>query len=153
MSLRPLALVGAAALALTACSPGEPPAPAPQPRGVSVTAGPTATASPKSGATLDPSQFAAALKAADTVILDVRTAAEFAEGHIPGAINLDVESPDFADAVRELDPSVPYAVYGRSGTRSQVALELMTAGGLTAAYHLGGGIGAWERAGGEIAVP
>lgn len=55
--------------------------------------------------------------------------------------------------MRDLDPSVPYAVYCRSGNRSQAALQLMAAAGLTDAYHLGSGIGTWERAGGEIATP
>lgn len=141
------------ALALSACGAGEGPPPAPEPGGVSVTDGPTATTAPASGATLDPPQFAAALKAPGTVILDVRTPTEFAEGHLPGAVNLDVQSRDFADTARTLDPSVPYAVYCRSGNRSQAALELMAAAGLTDAYHLGGGIGSWERAGGEIVTP
>ena len=117
---------------------------------VSVTAGPTADTAPASGTTLDAAGFAAALKAPQTVILDVRTPAEFAEGHLPGAVNLPVESPDFTAQIAGLDPSVPYAVYCRSGNRSQVAMDVMTQTGFTDVYHLGGGIGAWQQAGGEV---
>ncbi|AQP46153.1 hypothetical protein RPIT_12440 [Tessaracoccus flavus] len=84
-----------------------------------------------------------------TVILDVRTPEEFAAGHIPGAINLDVQSPTFADDVASLDNAVPYAVYCRSGNRSQVALDIMTERGFEA-FHLAGGIGAWQSAGYDI---
>ena len=45
------------------------------------------------------------------VVLDVRTAAEFAEGHVQGAINLDVESEAFQAKLSSLDKSVGYALY------------------------------------------
>lgn len=109
-----------------------------------------ATAQPAAGSELDAAGFAAALKAPETVILDVRTAEEYAEGHIPGAVNIDVQSPDFAGQVAALDPDVPYAVYCRSGNRSRVALDLMGQLGITDAYHLAGGVGAWQQAGGEL---
>ena len=105
---------------------------------------------PAGGAELNAAEFAAALQAPRTVILDVRTPAEFAQGHLPGAVNLDVQSPTFGTHIAALDPAVPYAVYCRSGNRSQVALDLMEQAGISSAYHLGGGIGAWERAGGEV---
>jgi rhodanese-related sulfurtransferase len=117
---------------------------------VSVTEGPVATAAPAAGSELDAAAFAAAAQAPETVILDVRTPAEFAEGHIAGAVNIDVQSPDFTSQVAALDPNVPYAVYCRSGNRSQVALDLMAQMGITDAYHLGGGVGAWQQAGGEL---
>ena len=139
--LAALALLGA--IGLTGCS-------ADTAETVSVTAGPTASQAPPTGTTLDAAEFAAALKAPETVILDVRTPAEFASGHLPGAINLDVQSPDFPAQVAALDPNVPYAVYCRSGNRSQAALDIMARSGVSDAYHLGGGIGAWQAAGGEI---
>jgi phage shock protein E len=117
---------------------------------VSVMAGPTAVNAPASGAELDAAAFAAALKLPGTTVIDVRTAAEFAEGHLPGAVNIDIASPDFNAQVAALDPSAPYAVYCRSGNRSAKALAELAAVGLSGAYHLGGGIGAWQNAGGEV---
>jgi len=107
-----------------------------------------AAAAPAKGATLDAAAFAAALKRPNTVVLDVRTAAEFGEGHLPGAINIDVNAADFSTKVGALDKAVPYAVYCRSGNRSATALRIMDGLGFTQAYHLGGGIGAWTAAGG-----
>jgi phage shock protein E len=143
---RPAALVlvtalAAASLALTGCSSGSD-------AQTSVTAGPTAATA--SGAELDAEAFAAALKIPGTTVLDVRTPAEFAEGHLPGAVNIDISSPDFATQVAALDPTAPYAVYCRSGNRSATALATMAGIGFTGAYHLGGGIGAWQGAGGEV---
>jgi phage shock protein E len=62
----------------------------------------------------------------NTVIIDVRTPAEFASGHLEGALNIDVQSPDFAAQIMELDPSGEYFVYCRSGNRSGQAIAQMT---------------------------
>lgn len=116
----------------------------------SPTAVSAAASAPALGAELDPAGFAAAMKRPGTVVLDVRTPAEFAEGHLPGAVNIDVSAADFASRVAALDKATPYAVYCRSGNRSAAALEVMKEQGFSAAYHLGGGITAWQSAGGEV---
>lgn len=61
----------------------------------------------------------------NTVLLDVRTPEEFAGGHLEGALNIDVQSPDFAARVGELDPDANYLVYCRSGNRSGQAINQM----------------------------
>jgi rhodanese-related sulfurtransferase len=68
---------------------------------------------------------------ANTVIIDVRTPAEYAEGHVEGSINLDLESGQFEAELPNLDPAQPYIVYCRSGRRSGVAVEIMKASGFT----------------------
>ena len=114
------------------------------------TAADTATAEQSAGAAVvDPAAFQQAIDNGAEVI-DVRTPAEYAAGHIDGAVNIDIASPDFAAQVSALDPSAPYAVYCRSGNRSASALAEMAAVGMTGSYHLGGGIGAWQSAGGEV---
>ena len=117
---------------------------------VAVSAGPTAAAAPTSGAKIGPAEFAAALKRPGTRIIDVRTFQEYSQGHLPGAVNLDVSSPDFTMQVASLDPSAPYAVYCHSGNRSGTAVAAMADQGFTNAYHLEGGITAWQQAGGEV---
>ena len=72
-----------------------------------------------------------------SVVIDVRTAAEFAEGHVQGAINLDVESGAFQAKLSSLDKSVGYALYCRSGRRSAIAAELMATAGFTEVRDLG----------------
>ena len=61
----------------------------------------------------------------DTVIIDVRTPAEYAEGHLDGAMNIDVSSPGFADTIAELPVDGEYLVYCRSGNRSAQAASIM----------------------------
>jgi phage shock protein E len=60
-----------------------------------------------------------------TIIIDVRTPAEFATGYLEGALNIDVQSPDFAAQISQLDPSQTYFVYCRSGNRSGQAISQM----------------------------
>ena len=62
---------------------------------------------------------------ADTIIIDVRTPGEFAGGHLEGALNIDVQSPDFASHINDLDPEGDYFIYCRSGNRSGQAISQM----------------------------
>ena len=103
---------------------------------------PVASAAPAAGAELDAAAFAAAAKRPGTTLIDVRTSAEFAGGHLPGAVNIDVQGTDFATRIAQLDPTRTYAVYCRSGNRSAAALAQMAGAGFTSIFHLGGGIGA-----------
>lgn len=66
-----------------------------------------------------------------TVIIDVRTPGEFASGHLEGALNIDIQSPDFAAQVSQLDPTQEYFIYCRSGNRSGQAISRMTNMGFT----------------------
>jgi len=68
---------------------------------------------------------------ADTMIIDVRTPQEFAEGHLEGAVNIDVNSPQFLDTVSTLPTDGEYFVYCRSGNRSGQAISQMEALGFT----------------------
>lgn len=68
---------------------------------------------------------------ATQVLVDVRTPEEFAGGHLEGAVNVPVESPDFPTLVASLDPSLEYVVYCRSGRRSEIAAAYMIDQGLT----------------------
>lgn len=117
---------------------------------VSVTTGPTATAIPATGVSLAASDFAAAAKLPGTVLLDVRTPAEYAEGHLPGARNIDVESSGFAQELARLDRAGTYAVYCRSGNRSKAAMSAMQQVGFAHLFDLAGGITAWTSADGDV---
>jgi phage shock protein E len=86
----------------------------------------------------------------DSVILDVRTPEEFAAGHLPGAVNINVEASDFTDRVAGLDESAETLVYCRTGNRSGVATDEMADLGFTDMSDLQGGIEAWTAQGGEV---
>jgi rhodanese-related sulfurtransferase len=77
------------------------------------------------------------------VILDVRTPAEYAEGHIANATNIDFKADDFAQNVSKLDKSRKYLIYCRSGHRSGLALEVMKTQLFETVYNIDGGISKW----------
>lgn len=81
------------------------------------------------------------------MVLDVRTPAEFAGGHLADARNIDLASPEFRDRVRSLNRNRTYLVYCRSGNRSSKALEVFRELGFTAVLHMDGGTLAWNAAG------
>jgi len=66
-----------------------------------------------------------------TVVLDVRTPAEYAAGHLEGATNIDVQASTFSSKVSKLDKNVPYFVYCHSGNRAGQAITAMKAMGFT----------------------
>ncbi len=74
----------------------------------------------------------------DYIILDVRRADEFAEGHIPGAIN--VANEDIGDECPAELPDLDQViyVYCRSGRRSKEASSKLAALGYTNIYEFGG---------------
>ena len=74
----------------------------------------------------------------DTVVIDVRTPAEFASGHLKGAVNIDLSSPEFSARIAELDPAGDYVVYCRSGNRSATATSYMKDAGITKVTDVGG---------------
>lgn len=73
-----------------------------------------------------------------TAIIDVRTAQEYATGHVQGALNFDVESSDFATEISGLDKNGYYVLYCHSGRRAGIALDEMKAAGFTHVVNAGG---------------
>ena len=142
---RPMAAAALAAAAITgvsACSSGAP------------VSSPITTASgastPALGQHMAASDFSTAMKTPGTIVLDVRTPAEFAGGHLPNARNIDLNGSDFATRIAALDKKATYAVYCKSGKRSAAAMAQMTAADFTHVYDLTGGIGAWQEMGGSM---
>ena len=86
-----------------------------------------------------------------TIILDVRTPAEFAEGHLEGAELLDLNGGQLSAAISTMDPDAQYFVYCRSGNRSAQAVQLMKDAGFTNVTDLGG-LSAVEAIGGQLAA-
>ncbi len=89
---------------------------------------------------------------ADTTIvrLDVRSAEEFDEGHIPGAINIDVLKADFEQkAIVTLSKDKLIAINCRSGKRSKTAAEILVKNGYKV-IELDKGFIGWQEAGNEV---
>jgi rhodanese-related sulfurtransferase len=79
------------------------------------------------------------------VILDVRTDAEFRDGHIEGAINIPVG--ELEGRLGELDRDDEMLVYCRTGNRSSTAVGILEGNDFTKIYHMNEGITAWTSAG------
>lgn len=91
--------------------------------------------------------FAELMNDSDVVVLDVRTAEEFVDGHLAGAVNIDYRQDNFVEqAVVRLPKDKTIAVYCRSGRRSAGAAELLAEKGYKL-VNLKGGILAWQEAG------
>jgi rhodanese-related sulfurtransferase len=99
--------------------------------------------------TVDAERFAQVIEAggADLVIVDLRTPEEFAEVHIPGAINIDYYDAAFESELDALAKETSYAVYCRSGNRSADTMAMMRALAFTDVTELAGGIITWYEAG------
>lgn len=78
----------------------------------------------------------------DYIILDVRTPEEFAEKHIPGAINIPNEAIGKEEIAELPDKDQAIFVYCRSGNRSKQASEKLVALGYTDVIEFGG-INSW----------
>lgn len=94
----------------------------------------------------DVQEFAELIADSNVVVLDVRTAAEFAEGHILGAVLIDQGQSDFMEKAKATLPAdKTIAVYCRSGRRSANAAGRLADAGYKC-VNLKGGIMAWKKA-------
>lgn len=93
--------------------------------------------------TVDAAQFAEIIRSDSVFLLDVRTADEYAAGHIANAKNIDVLKSDFKDKIKALPEDKLIAVYCRSGKRSLVAANILAKMGFKV-INLRGGWMEWE---------
>ena len=76
-------------------------------------------------------------------LVDVRTPQEYAAGHIPGAINIDVRGTDFDTNVAKLKKTKPVAVYCKGGKRSKMAANKLVGKGFMV-FELDKGFDNWN---------
>ena len=88
----------------------------------------------------------AAIDASEYLVLDVRTPAEYASGHIDGAFNINVLDDTFASRVKALDRDRTYIVHCAANVtngRTDKAITIMDDLGFKHLLSLKGGIAAW----------
>ncbi len=83
-------------------------------------------------------------------LIDVRTPAEYSEGYIEGAINIDFRNENFEELINKVDKSKPVAVYCGRGGRSGKCSAYMKKAGFTKIYDLDGGITEWKFKGKKV---
>lgn len=95
---------------------------------------------PVSAGRVSPRALTKRMKKGEALIIDVRPAAEFPAGHLPGAVNFPLETLEAQ--LERLDKAQPIVVYDRLSERSRKAGELLLQKGFTA-HELAGGIAVW----------
>ena len=98
--------------------------------------------------TVDVAEFAKAVADTSYIVLDVRTPAEHAEGHIPGThFNIDVMDDNYTEtALKSLPKDKKVALYCRSGNRSKNAARILAEKGYQV-LELGTGFRGWVSEG------
>ncbi len=99
---------------------------------------------------VDAQAFLSATSQPGVTVVDVRTPAEYAAGHVDGAVNMSVEGPEFSAQIATLDKTGSVAVYCHSGRRSAMAADLLAGSGFTTIINLQGGIADLQAAGAPI---
>ena len=95
---------------------------------------------------VDAQEFAKVLENPEVQLIDTRAPEDFNKGHIPGALNIYVDSEDFYEQMNRIDKSRPVAIYCRGGRQSEIAAERFAGEGYNVT-ELEGGLITWE---GEI---
>jgi len=150
------ALLALSAVTLAGCGGGEPaanesaaiaPAAAQQPVASEPTAVPELRTTDAGAVLVSQDEMLRMIDAGTApMVLDVRTAEEFAEGHVPGAINISHD--ELAERLAEIDAAREdgLIVYCRSGRRAGIAEELLLSQGFNGVQHLDGDMAAWLEA-------
>jgi len=93
---------------------------------------------------LSQTEWSSSIIKENTIILDVRTPNEWAEGIIENALMINILEPQsFMEEIEKLDKSKNYYVYCRSGARSGQACQVMSSIGFGETNNLSGGILEW----------
>jgi len=96
---------------------------------------------------LDPDEFEKEAFTAGTCIIDVRSADEYAQGHLYRAINVDFQKDGFIDDIsRMIDKEIRLAIYCKSGKRSAAASAVLSDAGYKV-INLKEGFLSWAAAG------
>jgi L-ascorbate metabolism protein UlaG (beta-lactamase superfamily)/rhodanese-related sulfurtransferase len=94
-----------------------------------------------------PDQFEDAMRSTGTCVIDVRTAAEYAEGHLYHAVNIDWQKDGFIEEISKyFHGENLLAIYCKSGKRSAAAAAALSEAGFKV-LNLTDGYTGWTAAG------
>ena len=137
MFLAAMACGGSAAPAGDGASQGE----------VHVNSTPSDPTALNDGVDIDVQRFIEIQEAGGATVIDVRTPAEYAEGHVPGAVNVPLDQVHIEQSyIASLDKDAPVYFICAVGGRSKRATTRMAAAGFQA-VNVDGGTNGWVAAG------
>jgi len=97
-------------------------------------------------ANIEPTELSARqASGAAPVVIDVRSAAEYSAGHVPGAVNIPFDQ--VAERISEVDAPHGVVLYCMVGPRARKGESALLDAGYTSVLHLEGGLQAWQAAG------
>jgi len=96
-------------------------------------------------------EFNKLLETKTVLLIDVCTDAEFSQGHIPAAINVDVSNPNFVSTIKRISNGKPIVLYCRIGRRSQLSATQLCDQWISV-YDLGYGLLDWIKAALPVSV-
>ena len=92
-----------------------------------------------------------ALQQSGVEVIDVRTAGEYAAGHLPGVgKNIDFFDRNFLEKMKEINEEQPIIIHCKKGGRSSKAAQLLIANGFTKVYDYAGGYSDWVNRGERV---
>jgi rhodanese-related sulfurtransferase len=147
-ALAALLIAGATWVAFTAYAVAGEPAANPAPAASATATAATFVATPISQEALLEQQ---AKHPKQLFVLDVRTPQEYAEGHVPGAVN--VPHDQLASRLAEVPKDKDVVLYCRSGRRAGIAADVLAANGYKHLSHLEGDMNAWVEKGRPVVKP
>ena len=102
----------------------------------------TPSPKPQKALNIEPTALAEVLRGANAPrVIDVRSPAEYAAGHIPGALNIPFE--EIAERTVEVDAPNGVALYCMVGPRARKGEAALRESGYTKVIHIEGGLSAW----------
>ena len=105
----------------------------------------TAKSGEETAAGLEPAAFESDMKKSGAVILDLRFPADFEQGHIDGAININFFDGNFQTNILKLDRSKKYFLYSKGDAQTHRAGIFMKQNGFTDVSVMKGGWEAWKE--------
>ncbi|MGB0851355.1 MAG: rhodanese-like domain-containing protein, partial [Bacteroidia bacterium] len=82
--------------------------------------------------------------AEEGIMVDVRNQEEYDEGHLEGALNIDLMTQRFIEYFSELEKNTQLFIYCSTGSRSKVAVKVLKEMGFQNLYNLENGIREWD---------
>ncbi len=79
------------------------------------------------------------------ILVDIQSEEDFRKNHLPGAINVDLMSQNFVEILTEFDKDQSLLLYCTDGSRSKIALKILSDIGFENVYQLTEGITSWEN--------
>ena len=93
---------------------------------------------------VSPKEMQELLNNEEVQLIDVRTPAEYKDGYVADAININFYDVTFAQDVAKLDKSKPVYVYCKRGGRSAKAASKLRTMGFIEVFDMKGGFDAWK---------